>query len=186
MAGHSKWAQIKRKKAVTDQKRSKEFSRLGRLLAAESKLVKGDTTAPSLRAVIEKARAAHMSKETIDRAIAKGSGSGGIVYVSNTYEMFGPGGVAILIETMTDSPNRTVQELRHLVSKEGYTLSSEGAALWAFQKNGLSFVPASTVDIDLADAEKLVTLLSAIEAHDDVENIITNAVGFLPGDDADI
>lgn len=175
MAGHSKWAQIKRKKAVTDQKRSKEFSRLGRLLATESRRVGGDQSAPTLRAIMEKARAANMSKETIQKAVEKGAVGGAGAYENITYEMYGPAGVAILIDVVTDSRNRSAQELRHLLSTLGYALAEPGAASWAFAKIDMEWQPVSTVDVPDESADALGILIDALEARDDVENVVTNA-----------
>lgn len=182
MAGHSKWAQIKRKKAVTDIKRSKEFTRLAKAIAVESRLAKGDITHASLRAAIEKARAANMPKENIERAVLKGAGPDATALEHVTYEMYGPGGTAILIDVITDNKNRSVQELRHLVSKNGFALAEPGAAQWAFSKVGMEWQPSVTVDITEPEAEALAELLAIVEEYDDVQGIATNAVGFLPGD----
>ena len=182
MAGHSKWAQIKRKKAIVDSKRGKEFTRLSRMISAESKRVSGDADSPSLRAIIEKARGLNMPKDAIERAVAKGISSADALH-SLTYELYGPGGAAILIEAITDNTNRTVQELRHLVSKAGYPLSEPGSALWAFEKRYDQTTPTVVVDVDAAAEEALIALLSAIEEHDDVVTTITNANGFLPSDE---
>ena len=119
MAGHSKWKQIKERKGVADKKRSKEFSKYARMISVESRLSGGNVQSPNLRAVIERARAIDMPKENIERAVAKGIGAGGAELESITYEMYGPGGVAVVIDAFTDSRNRTNQELKHLVSELG-------------------------------------------------------------------
>jgi YebC/PmpR family DNA-binding regulatory protein len=177
MAGHSKWAQIKRKKAVTDLRRSKEFTRLGRMIASESKRALGDISNPGLRAAIDKARAMHMPKDAIERAVHKGLARDAASLEGATYELYGPGGTAILIEVLTDNKNRTLPELRHLVSKLGFSLAEPGAALWAFQKNNLEWEPHTTIDLAETDAETLLELIEAIEQHPDVQATITNAVG---------
>ena len=175
MSGHSKWATIKHKKALTDAKRGKEFSKLARLIAVESKLVGGDSGAPSLKAIVEKAKAANMPKENIERAIAKGKGGDQCALVSITYELYGPGGVAILAEALTDNNNRTNQELKHLVSKLGYLIAEPGAASWAFKKENRVWVPETMVPISDADTERLEALVDALEEHDDIQEVYTNA-----------
>jgi YebC/PmpR family DNA-binding regulatory protein len=175
MAGHSKWAQIKHKKAVVDAKRSKEFGKIARLISVESRLVGGDISSPSLKVLIDKAKAANMPKENIERAVQKGAGVGGQAAEQITYEMYGPGGVAILIDTFTDNRNRTVQELKHLVSELGYQLADPGAAQWAFVKNNMVWTPTTTIPVSDTDAEALDVLVSTLEEHDDVEDVYTNA-----------
>ncbi len=175
MAGHSKWAQIKHKKAVTDAKRSKEFSKLARLIAVESRLVGGDMSAPSLKTIVEKAKAANMPKDNIERAVQKGKGGEGAAMEAITYELYGPGGVAMLITTLTDSRNRTIAELKHLVSTLGYQMAEPGAASWSFAKAGIGWTPTVTVPIEDEDAEALASLIEALEDHDDVQVVYTNA-----------
>lgn len=175
MAGHSKWAQIKRKKAVTDAARSKLFSKYARLITVESKRAQGDPQDPQLRAVIERAKADNMTKDAIERAVAKGVGGGEETLERIVYEMYGPGGVAILIDTLTDSRNRTVAELKHLVSKLGFELATPGSALWAFAKDATGYTPTTTVTVENADSTLLETLLDALGEHDDVQEVFTNA-----------
>lgn len=175
MAGHSKWAKVKRQKAVTDGKRSKIFSKLVRYITVEAKRVKGDRNAPSLRVAIEKARAANMPSDTIERAIEKASGDGAVALESVTYEAYGPGGVALIIEGLTDNRNRTAQEIKHLLSKNGAALATPGAALWAFVKEEEGLVPTTTVDLSDTDLEKLSAVVDALEENDDVQEVYTNA-----------
>ena len=176
MSGHSKWKQIKEKKGKSDAKRSKEFSRLARLITVESRTAKGSVNSPNLRAVIERARAADMPKENIERAVAKGVGAGADSLEHITYETYGPGGVAILIDVFTDSKNRTHQELRFLLSEAGYQMASQGSASWAFTKTPEGLWKASTtIPVSDDDAEKLSTLIEKIEAYQDVEDVFTNA-----------
>jgi YebC/PmpR family DNA-binding regulatory protein len=176
MSGHSKWKQIKEKKGVADKKRSREFSKYARTIAVESRAARGDTNSPGLRAVIERARAIDMPKENIERAVARGAGIGGTELESITYEMYGPGGIAILIDAFTDSRNRTNQELKHLVGELGYSLAAPGSASWAFSKDAEGNWKASTlVPVSDEDAEKLATLVEKLEERDDVENVSTNA-----------
>jgi len=175
MSGHSKWATIKHKKAVVDAKRGKVFSKLAHLIAVESRLARGDINSPALKTIIEKAKATNMPKENIERAILKGKGDGGKNSEQITYEMYGPGGVALLIETYTDNRNRTVAELKHLVSKLGYQLAEPGSASWAFEKEGIEWNATTTLPIEEDVREKLNTLVNTLEEHDDVEYVYTNA-----------
>ena len=176
MSGHSKWAQIKRQKASTDAKKSAVFGKFARLVAAESKKVAGNTDSPGLRAAIERARAINMPKENIDRAVMKGKEGGGAEMESIAYEMYGPGGVAIVIDVLTDSRNRSNQELKHLLAEIGYTLATPGSALWAFTKSpDGSREAVSTVELDNDDLTKLGALVDALEARDDVDSVTTNA-----------
>ena len=174
MAGHSKWANIKHKKAAKDAKRGKIFTRHAKNIQVESRLAGGDVNSPGLRTAIEAAKKDNVPKENIERAVAKGSGVGGEVLERITYEAYGPGGVAIVIETLTDSRNRTAAEIRHLLSKNGVELANPGAATWAFTKQGTEWIPQTTVDISDTEMEKLEALVEAIEDHDDVQQVFVN------------
>ena len=175
MSGHSKWAKVKHQKAKTDAQKSKTFSKLVRFIAVEAKKAKGDRSAPGLRAAIEKARAENMPADNIDRAIEKASGAGAELEPV-TYEAYGPGGVAIIIEGYTDNRNRTVQEIKHLLSKNGAELANQGAAMWAFAKNVEGKLePTTTVELSDEDLEKLAVIVEALEDHDDVNEVYTNA-----------
>lgn len=176
MSGHSKWAQIKRQKASTDAKKSAEFGKFARLITVESKKAAGNVNSPGLRTVIDRARAINMPKENIERAVQKGKEGGGAEMESVAYEMYGPGGVAIVIDALTDSRNRTNQELKHLLSEQGYALATPGSALWAFKKNpDGSREATSTVELGDDDLVKLETLVDALETRDDVNSVTTNA-----------
>lgn len=173
MSGHSKWSKIKHQKAVTDAKKSKIFSKLVRYIATEARLAKGDRNSPGLRLAIEKARAANMPSDNIDRAIEKASG--GAEMKSIMYEAYGPGGTAILISTLTDSPNRTNQEIKHLLTKNGGNPASPGAASWAFTKTEGGYEAQTPVELSDADLAGLETLVDALEEYDDVQDVYTNA-----------
>jgi len=175
MSGHSKWSTIKHKKAAADDRKGKEFSRYARLIAVESRLACGDTRVPALKALIDKAKAANMPKENIERAVQKGLGPGAQDAKTVVYELYGPGGVALLIDTVTDNRNRTVAELKHLVSKQGCQLAEPGGAAWAFRKKGVDWTAATTVPISPHDNEQLQTLIAVLEEHGDVERVYTNA-----------
>jgi YebC/PmpR family DNA-binding regulatory protein len=173
MAGHSKWAKLKHTKGKTDAQKSKAFSKLVRFISVEAKKAKGDRTSPGLRAAIEKARAANMPSDNIDRAIDKASTSGEMEQM--VYEAYGPGGVALIIEGYTDSRNRTTQEIKHLLSLHGGAMAQQGAASWAFAKVEGKLEPTTTVELSDEDGEKLSTLVDALEDHDDVSEVYTNA-----------
>ena len=175
MSGHNKWSKIKHKKAASDSQKSKIFSKHASLIAVESRKVKGNLASPSLIAVIERAKKDSMPKENIDRAIAKGAGADGASLAEVLYETYGPGGVAILITAVTDNPNRTTPEIKHLLSKNGYALGAQGSSLWAFTKNSEGYVPNMPATLSDEDGEKLASLIEALEEHDDVQDIYTTA-----------
>lgn len=175
MSGHNKWSQIKHKKGASDAAKSKLWSKIAKRLIVESKLAAGDITAPTLRTWIEKAKQANMPKDNIERAVKKGVGSDATAMDSVTYETYGPGGAAILIEALTDSRNRTAQEIKHLLSEAGLELASPGSAAWAFTKTAEGYEPTTTVPLSAEDNEKLLKILEEIDAHDDVEEVFTNA-----------
>lgn len=173
MSGHNKWAQIKHKKAATDAKKSKAFGMHVRLIALESRKCGGDKNAAGLRAAIERARAINMPSDNIERAVEKGAGAGSASYEEVTYECFGPGGIAIIIEGVTDSTNRTTQEIKHLLSLDETTLGGKGSATWAFIKNADSWIAQNPMEVSDEDGEKLMKLLEAIEDHDDIKRVST-------------
>ena len=159
MAGHSKWAQIKRKKAVTDQRRGAHFTRMVREITVAARSGGGDPSFnPRLRLAVDTAKAANMPAENIERAIKKGTGElEGVDYQELTYEGYGPAGVAVLIETVTDNPNRTVAEIRHAMSRNGGTLGTSGSVAWQFDHKGQILIDASKYDED-------ATMIAALEA----------------------
>ena len=174
MAGHSKWAKLKHVKGKTDAQKSKLFSKLVRFISVEAKKAKGDRSAPGLRAAMDKARAANMPVDNIDRAIDKASQSGELDRI--VYEAYGPGGVAMVIEGYTDSRTRTAQEIKHILSQHGVQLANPGAASWAFTKNAEGKLePTTTVEVSEEDGAKLSELVDALEDHDDVSEVYTNA-----------
>jgi YebC/PmpR family DNA-binding regulatory protein len=179
MAGHSKWAGIKHKKAIVDARRGKLFTKLARAITVAAKQGGGDPDGnPALALAVQKAKDASMPKDNIERAIAKGTGEGtdADALESVLYEGYGPGGVALLVEALTDNRNRTGSEVRHLLSKHGGNLGEPGSVAYLFDKRGLIVVDADRYSED--------DLLPAIEAgaldvsvDDDVFEILTE-----PGD----
>lgn len=150
MAGHSKWAQIKHKKAHVDAKRGKIFSKIVKEISVAARLGGGDVSGnPRLRQAIEKAKEVNMPQDNIKRAIMKGTGDlPGVSYEETLYEGYGPGGVAILLEALTDNKNRTTPEIRHILSKHGGNLGEAGCVSWMFTKRGYILVEKSKIDED--------------------------------------
>ena len=175
MGGHNKWSQIKRQKGANDAHKSKVWGKMGKRISVESKKAHGDVNAPGLRAMIERAKKENMPKDAIERAIAKGTAADAASLEAVTYESYGPGGAAIVIEALTDNRNRTGQEIKHLLSEDGLALASPGSALWAFDKTAEGYLPKTTVLLSDADDAKLMDVLEKIDAHDDVETVYTNA-----------
>jgi YebC/PmpR family DNA-binding regulatory protein len=179
MSGHSKWHSIKHKKAVVDARRGQQFTKLARAITVAAREGGGDPEGnPALALAIQKARDASMPKDNIERAVAKGTGEGVDAEQIETvlYEGYGPGGVALLIEAVTDNRNRTGAEVRHLLSKNGGNLGEPGSVAYLFDKQGVIVVDAARYDED--------DLMSAIDAgaldisqDDDVFEVITE-----PGD----
>ena len=236
MSGHNKWSTIKHKKAAVDAKRSKVWTKIIKEITVAARLGGGDASGnPRLRAGVDKARAANMPNDTITRAIKKGTGEeGGVHYEELTYEAYGPGGVALLVEIMTDSRNRTASEIRHLLERHNGKLAASGAVSYLFKKQGVltfeksaasedqltelaielgaedvragettidvvtdphsfeqvragfegkglkptaaevQMVPSTSVRIEGHEAESMVKLMTALEDHDDVQNVYAN------------
>jgi YebC/PmpR family DNA-binding regulatory protein len=180
MAGHSKWANIKHKKGREDAKRGKVFSKVVKELTVAARLGGGDPEAnPRLRLSIDKARAANMPKDNIDRAIKKGTGEGGgVEYEEVTYEGYGPGGVAVLVRVLTDNRNRIVAEVRHAFSKNQGNLGENGCVGWMFDSKGYM-----AVDAEVVDEERILELALEAGAEDvrqagDVWEVITDPAEF--------
>ncbi len=150
MSGHSKWHQIRRKKAVTDARRGKIFNQIIREITIAARLGGGDPAGnPRLRLAIEKAKANNMPADNIKRAIQKGTGElPGTAYEDALYEAYGPGGVGLLIETVTDNKTRTVNELRHILERNGGKLAATGAVSYLFHRKGQIIVPKSATEED--------------------------------------
>jgi YebC/PmpR family DNA-binding regulatory protein len=150
MSGHSKWSTIKHKKAAKDAKRGKIFTKLIKEITVAARLGGGDVKAnPRLRTAVLAARSQSMPGDTIDRAIKKGTGElEGVHYEEVVYEGYGPGGVAVMIEVLTDNRNRTVAELRNVLDKCGGNLGTTGSVAWMFTKRGLITVERAQVDED--------------------------------------
>ncbi|QIL91621.1 YebC/PmpR family DNA-binding transcriptional regulator [Microbulbifer harenosus] len=168
MAGHSKWANIKHRKAAQDAKRGKIFTKIIRELTVAAKAGANPDDNPTLRATIDKALGANMKRDTIDKAIARGAGANdGDNYEAVIYEGYGVGGVAVLVECLTDNRNRTVSEVRHAFSKRGGNLGTDGSVAYLFSRKGQMFYDAGVDEDALMEA--------ALEAG--AEDIVTNDDG---------
>lgn len=173
MAGHSKWKQIKHKKAASDAKKSKVFSKLTLLIGNEAKAAKGDRNAPNLRAAIEKARAENMPNENIERAISKANEQKELEHV--TYEGYGPGGVGIVVQALTGNRNKAAAEIKHAFTKHSGSLGAIGSVTWGFTKEAGEWMPTTTIPLSDEDAEKLSELVESLEESDEVNAVYTNA-----------
>ncbi|HXK61350.1 MAG TPA: YebC/PmpR family DNA-binding transcriptional regulator [Acidobacteriota bacterium] len=179
MSGHSKWHSIKHKKAAADAKRGKIFTKLIKEMSVAARIGGGDIDSnPRLRTAVAAAKAVNMPLDNIKRAIMKGTGElPGQAYEAVTYEGYGPGGVAVLVETLTDNKNRTVAEVRHLFSKHGGNLAETGAVQWMFERKGYISVSRDKVSEDRlmeialeAGADDLQTEESAYSIYTSFEN----------------
>ena len=175
MSGHNKWSKIKNKKAVEDKKKSKVFSMLSRVITLESKNANGDQSSPSLRTVIEKARAANMPRDNIDRAVARGVGGGGVALFEVLYEGYGPGGAAIVIPCVTNNTNRTRAEIKTIFSKRGFSLGEPGCATWAFDMREGTYIARDEMVLEDKEKGSLSELIDLLDEHDDVSGVYTNA-----------
>lgn len=188
MAGHSHWSQIKRKKGALDVKRGKLFSKLAKEITVAVRLGGGDPNFnPRLRTAINTAKAESMPADTIDRALKKGTGElEGVNYEELTYEGYGPAGVSILVETMTDNKNRTVAEVRHVFNKYHGSMGSSGSVAWLFHKKGYFFIEGGdeeqlmevTLDAgadDILSTADGVEVYCPMDCYDAVEKAITGA-----------
>lgn len=185
MAGHSKWANIKHRKAAQDAKRGKVFTKIIRELTVAAKQGALPEDNPRLRATIDKALAVNMKRDTIDKAIARGAGAGeGDNYEELTYEGYGPNGVAVLIEAMTDNRNRTVGEVRHAFSKRGGNLGTDGSVAYLFNKVG-QIIFAPETDEDKVMEVALEAGADDVQTHDDGSiEVTTSFEDFLAVKDA--
>jgi len=180
MSGHSKWSTIKRKKARTDAQRGKIFTKLIKEITIAARSGGGDENSnPALRTAIAAAKAANMPAANIERAIKRGTGElPGVVYENITYEGYGPGGTALLIEVVTDNKNRTVAEIRHILSKNNGNLGESGCVSWIFEKKGVIQINANKISED----ELLELVLEAgaddMKREDDLFEVVTQPAAF--------
>lgn len=175
MSGHNKFSKIKHQKAKNDSQKSKIFGKLVRFITVEAKKAGGNFKSPGLALAIEKAKKENMPSDTIDRAIKKATTDNSATMESILYESYGPGGVAILIEVLTDNRNKAAQEIKHILSRNGSELAAVGSATWAFTKSHEGWTANSTMPLEDEDIAKLEALVEELEANDEVQNVFTNA-----------
>lgn len=190
MSGHSKWSTIKRKKGVADAKRGAAFTQVSKDITLSARESGGDPEMnPSLRLAIKKAKAVNMPAANIERAINKGTGNlPGVVYENYMYEGYGPSGVAIMMEVMTDNKNRTVPDIRHVMSKYGGNLGESGCVNWMFEKKGTITIPKVGIDEesllekilelgieDFNDDGDVILIITSSEKFDEVSSALENA-----------
>lgn len=180
MAGHSKWAQIKRKKAANDAKRGKLFTSLIREITVAARSGGGDPNFnPRLRLAIDNAKAANMPADNIERAIKRGTGElEGVDYEEISYEGYGPGGVALYIETLTDNGNRTVAEVRHALNKHGGSLGTAGSVAWQFERKGQIYIDASRYDEEALMMAALEAGAEDMQREDETYVVSTDPASF--------
>ncbi len=184
MSGHSRWAGIKHKKEITDQKRGKVFSKLLAAISAAAKSEPNPDFNPRLRTAIATAKEMSVPQDNIERAIKKATEAGANLE-ELLFEAYGPGGVAILIEAISDNRNRTVQEIKTILKEHGDKWAESGSVQWAFTRNADShgtdadqhgWVAKFPQEISDEDKKKLGALVEALEENDDVQNVYTNAI----------
>lgn len=177
MSGHSKWSQIKRQKGVEDSKKSQVFSKMARLISIAAKKGDDPNANSELRAVVERAKAENMPIDNIERAIKKGAGKlEGVNYEAGRYEAYGPGGTALIINIITDSKNRTTNEIKQALTQHGAKLAEQGSVLWAFEFNNNVPSPKTTIPLNDEDKNKLDTLIEILNENEDVQEIYHNAM----------
>lgn len=161
MSGHSKWSQIKHKKGITDVKKGKTFSKIARMISVAAREGGGDPNANyKLRMIIDKAKTVNMPSDNVDRAIKKGTGAlEGVKMEEFTYEAYGPGGIALIIEGITDNKNRTLSEIKHLLSSQGGKFAETGSVSFLFQKKGIVIISKEENEFNKESLE-----LTAIDA----------------------
>jgi len=195
MSGHSKWATIKRSKAKTDAARGKVFTKIIREIASAARIGGADPTGnPRLRLAIDKAKAANMPNDNVKRAIDKATGAGALALEELTYEGFGPGGVAIIVEVLTDNRNRAIGEVRNLFEKGGGNLGASGSVAYMFKRKGsISFEKAglneesltmAAIDAGAEDIQTTETMVEVITTPEQFEAVrdALKAKGFIPTD----
>jgi DNA-binding regulatory protein, YebC/PmpR family len=181
MSGHSKWSTIKRKKGAIDAKRGKMFTKIIKEITLAARLGGGDIEGNSrLRQAVLAAKEENMPKDNIERAIKKGigGGEGAANYEEITYEGYGPGGAAVLVEIMTDNKNRTVAEIRHIFSKHGGNLGENGCVAWMFTKKGSIVIDKKAIDEDTLMELALEAGAEDVKSEDDEYEVITSLASF--------
>ncbi len=175
MSGHNKWSKIKHKKAATDAKKGKVFSKHSAMITMEVRKANGNVDSANVLSAVDRAKKDSMPKDNIERALAKGTGAGGETLEEIMFEGYGPGGVAMVIKAVTDNNNRTAPEIRHIFSQAGLELGAPGSATWAFTKEDDHYTPNSPMELDDNTGGKLADFIEHLEDQDDVTNVFTAA-----------
>jgi YebC/PmpR family DNA-binding regulatory protein len=180
MSGHSKWVQIKHRKAAVDSKRGKLFSKLIKEITVLARIGGPDTEMnPRLRSAVLAAKSSNVPNDTIEKAILRGTGElEGVAYEEVTYEGYGPGGAAIIIEVLTDNKNRAVADVRHILSKNGGSIGERGCVSWLFDKRGLIIVEKESIDEDELFMVALESGADDLTTSDDHIEIISSMENF--------
>lgn len=180
MAGHSKWKQIKHKKAITDSKRAASWTKIIREITVAAKAGGGDPTGnPRLRLAMDNARAANMPNDNIERAIKKGTGElEGVSYEEITYEAYGPAGVAIMIDALTDNANRTVADIRRWLSRNGGNLGTTGSVAWMFDRRGEITIDGERYDEETVMEAALDAGAIDVQSDDGAHTVLTEPTDF--------
>jgi len=180
MSGHNKWSTIKHKKGAADAKRGKVFTKIIKEITVAAKLGGGDPDGnPRLRTAIDKAKAENMPKDNVERAIKKGAGGlEGTTYEETTYEGYGPGGTAVLVEVMTDNRNRTVSDVRSIFTKCNGNMGESGCVSWLFDKKGLLVFPKKTTDFDKLFEAAIEAGADDVTDEEDVFEVLTDPAAF--------
>jgi len=176
MSGHSHFSTIKHKKAATDAKRGKIFSKISRLISVAAKEKGGDPDSnPKLRVAINKAQQANMPKDKIEHAIKRGTGQlEGVNIEEITYEAYGPAGVALIIEGITDNKNRTLAEIKNILNKFGGKLAETGSVKYMFERQGNEWTPKYPMEASPDTQKQLEKLFEALDDNDDIQEIYSN------------
>ena len=180
MSGHNKWSSIKHKKGAADAKRGKLFSKLIKEITVAARIGGGDPNGnPRLRTILDKARQANMPNDNVDRAIKKGTGElEGISFEEVTFEGYGPNGVAVMVETLTDNRNRTVSELRHIFDKSGGNLGAAGCVGWMFTKHGILTFDKKAVAEELLMNTAIEAGAEDVRDEEDTFSVVTDPANF--------
>ena len=171
MSGHSKWSQIKHKKGISDQKKGQLFSKLAKKISIAAREGADPSANYKLQSVIEEARTFNMPKENIERAIRRASEKDAAMLSEVIIQAMGPGGVAVVIEGITDNKNRTINEIKHILAQNEFKMVPENSLNWMFSTD---WMPHAPLEAEQAAQEKLDKLLEELDNNDDVENIYTN------------
>jgi len=176
MSGHSHFSTIKHKKATTDAKRGKIFSKISRLISVAAKEKGSDPDSnPRLRTAIEKARQVNMPKDKIKYAIKRGTGQlAGVIIEEVVYEAYGPAGIALIIEGITDNKNRISAEVKHILNKFGGKLAQAGSVKYMFDKQGEEWTPKYPLEVDQKTKSQLEKIFEALDDNDDIQEIYSN------------